>query len=69
MREVDVPYFDYDEDGEGREAYLNNLGIEWSYVDYKPWRVLESVDSMLKKHGLEIVILGDDGETFGIAKV
>ena len=68
MRDIDVPYYLDDEDGEAKEAYLNGLGIDWSYLDHNPWHVLESVDSMIKKYGLEVVCLGD-GEEFGIARV
>lgn len=56
-----IPEFETDEE------YDNWMGDGRYYLEYKSWRVLESVDSLLHKHGLQIEIWGDDADApFGI---
>lgn len=67
MRVIEIPYFE--DDGEARDKYLSQLGINYGYLDYKPWRILESVDSLLQPYGLEIIAFDEDDDVFGIGEI
>jgi hypothetical protein len=66
MRVEDWPEFSDDEAGEVAE---NEMYEKVKFVDYKVWRTLENVDSLLKPYGLEVVCFEGNDDVFTIEAI